>query len=89
MQIKKSAEQYWMESDQQEKIAELSFTEDKQTLTITHTFVEPDHREKGLGAKLIAALVDDARKNKQKIDPVCPYADAQFEQHSEYKDVLL
>ncbi|AIC96235.1 MULTISPECIES: GNAT family N-acetyltransferase [Shouchella] len=89
MEIQKSTNRYWMGKAASQPIAELTFTKEKEALTITHTFVDPEYREQGLGAKLVSSLVDDARTQKQKIDPVCPYAKKQFDQHPEYKDVLL
>ncbi|GAF21549.1 MULTISPECIES: GNAT family N-acetyltransferase [Shouchella] len=89
MEIQKSPQCYWIEKTASQPIAELTFTKEEEVLTITHTFVDPAYREQGLGAELVSSLVDDARTHKQRINPVCPYAKKQFEQHPEYKDVLL
>ncbi|WP_238652936.1 GNAT family N-acetyltransferase [Paenibacillus piscarius] len=71
-------------------LAEITYRTEENTgnLVIDHTFVSEDLRGQGAGEKLVRAVVDLAREQKVKIEPVCPYAAHQFEKHTEYKDVL-
>jgi hypothetical protein len=57
-------------------------------LTAYHTEVSPEAEGKGLAKKMLAAMVDHARKNGLKVIPLCPYVHAQFKRHPEdYADV--
>lgn len=45
-------------------------------------------RGRGAAARLMTAIVEDARANGYKLHPVCPYAVAHFRRHREQQDVL-
>ena len=50
-----------------------------------HTIVAPDMRGKGIAAKLVNALIDDARDKGFKIIPSCSYVAAQFVSDLEWR----
>ncbi|RWZ52305.1 N-acetyltransferase [Halobacillus fulvus] len=68
--------------------AEMLFETDQDLLVITSTKVKPDEREQGLGKELVDYAVNEARKNKMKIDPVCSFARDIINQTPEYQVVL-
>ncbi len=71
------------------QIAELDYDfEDKNTMVIFHTGVNPTHEGKGLGKLLLSKSVEYARDNNYKIVPVCTFAARVFEIEPKYKDVL-
>jgi len=43
---------------------------------------------KGLASLLLKRSVEYARENNYKINPLCPFAEVQFDEHKEYRDVL-
>ena len=57
-------------------------------LVIDHTEVPQTLRGRGIGDRLVARAVDDARQAGIKIFPLCPFAAAQFRKHEAYRDVL-
>ncbi|MDC7999374.1 GNAT family N-acetyltransferase [Gilvibacter sediminis] len=57
-------------------------------IIIDHTEVEEAHKQKGVGLKMLEALVTMARDKNQKILPLCPFANAMFKRHNEFADVL-
>jgi predicted GNAT family acetyltransferase len=57
------------------------------TLVLTHTFVPPALRGKGLAAILVRNALDFARKEGKKVAPQCSYAAAYLDQHPEYHDL--
>jgi len=57
-------------------------------IIIDHTEVSDEARGTGLGEKLVKAIVDYAEEHEQKIMPLCPFANAQFKKHPEWKSVL-
>lgn len=74
--------------DGEEQIAEMEISISGNDLTIYHTEVLPKAEGKGLAKKLLATMVDHARKNELKVIPLCPYVHAQFKRHpEEYADV--
>ncbi|GHD19960.1 GNAT family N-acetyltransferase [Tianweitania populi] len=68
--------------------AELTFREtgDGQII-IDHTGVPDAFRGQGMGAKLVAQAVEDARAAGKTIIPSCSFAAAQFKRHPEWADV--
>lgn len=60
--------------------------EDK--IIIDHTEVQKQFKGQGIGGKLMEFAVNDARANNYKIIPLCPFAKAEMNKHSEYLDVL-
>lgn len=43
---------------------------------------------RGLGSKLVGALVDKARKDGFRLQPVCGFARLQLQRHKDWQDVL-
>jgi predicted GNAT family acetyltransferase len=75
-----------LEGEEQLGEMEISISGDK--LRVYHTEVLPKAEGKGFAKKLLAAMVDHARKNALKVIPLCPYVHAQFKRHpDEYADV--
>ena len=69
-------------------VAELTFSRASPTLIIVdHTEVPAAFRGQGVGEKLVARAVADARAAGAKIFPLCPFTAAQFRKHPEYEDV--
>jgi predicted GNAT family acetyltransferase len=58
-------------------------------MIIEHTEVGDELRGQSVGAQLVAAAVDHARKHHIKILPLCPFASSVFKKKLEYKDVLF
>jgi predicted GNAT family acetyltransferase len=57
-------------------------------ILIDYSFVPPLARGRGVGARLVAHAVQDARGSATKITPVCGYVAAEFRRHGEWADVL-
>lgn len=43
---------------------------------------------RGLGTKMVGALVEKARKEEFRLQPVCGFARVQLQRHKEWQDVL-
>lgn len=50
----------------------------------THTLVPPAIGGRGVAAKLVEALVADAREQGFRVDPRCSYVEAMFRRHKEW-----
>lgn len=69
-------------------IGELTYRKNENNiLTIDHTEVKREMENQGIGSRLIKESVEFARKHNLKIDPLCPFAEVQFDQHKSYEDV--
>lgn len=65
--------------------AEMTFRKGENgTIIIDHTGVPPAFEGRGIAAILVQFAIDDARKQKFKITPVCSYVVAQFRRHPEW-----
>ena len=75
-------------NEEGEQLGEMEISISGNELTVYHTEVSPKAEGKGFAKKLLAAMVDHARKNALKVIPLCPYVLAQFRRHpEEYADV--
>jgi len=77
---------YWPPTG--ERLAELVYTRDGDTITIRHTEVDDSLRGMGIGRHLVDAAVAHARAEQLTIVPVCPYARSVFERDPTIRDVL-
>ena len=69
--------------------AEMTYSRASPTLIIIdHTAVPDALRGRGIGQALVRRAVEDARREKFRIMPLCPFAKAQFERHPDWADVL-
>lgn len=69
-------------------IAELTYYKrDDQIITIDHTEVKREMENQGIGSSLVRKTVEFAREHNLKIDPLCPFAEVQFDQNESYHDV--
>ncbi|NMN59528.1 hypothetical protein FHT36_003441 [Xanthobacter sp. SG618] len=57
-------------------------------LVVTHTGVPPAFEGQGIAARLVDALIADARSQGFRITPLCSYVAAQFRRHPEWRDFL-
>jgi predicted GNAT family acetyltransferase len=72
------------------KLAEIAYVmSDNHTMIIEHTEVDDSMRRKGIGKKLLAALVDYVREHKIQVVPLCPFANVTFQKTREWQDVLV
>lgn len=76
--------------DEKGIFAELTYTKKPgDILTIDHTEVRPELEGQGIATKLLDYSVNFAREHNYKIDPLCPFAEVQFDRNESYKDVRV
>lgn len=74
--------------DGEERLGEMVIGIKDMDLTVYHTEVFPPGEGKGIGKKLLEAMVDYARKNNMMVIALCPYVFAQFKRHpGQYADI--
>ena len=68
---------------------EVTFTRDgDEVLVINHTGVDPANRGQGVAEELVRHVVEKARNEGLKVEPVCSFAKKEFERKPEYREVL-
>lgn len=66
----------------------LTYVRHDHVLTTEHTLVPPEIGGRGIAAKLVEALIADARAQGWKIEPECSYVAAAFKRHPDWADLL-
>jgi predicted GNAT family acetyltransferase len=59
-----------------------------ETMVFTHTEVDPDAGEEGLGSRLVRAALDDVRSRGGSVVPLCPFVRGWIERHPDYADLV-
>ncbi len=59
----------------------------ERTRVAEHTLVPPEIAGQGIAAKLVEALIEDARAQGFRIVPACSYVAAAFARHPEWADL--
>ena len=57
-------------------------------IIVDHTEVPDIYRGQGVGAKLAAHAIEEARRGGWKIIPLCPFMKSQVERHLDWQDVI-
>ena len=57
-------------------------------MIMTHTFVPPELRGRGIAAKLVRSALEHARSERLKVVPACSYVDVYFKRHPEFRPLL-
>ena len=57
-------------------------------IRFTHTEVNPDAGENGLGSRLVRAALDDVRGRGLRVVPLCPFVRGWIERHPDYADLV-
>ena len=58
------------------------------TMVFTHTEVDPDAGQDGLGSRLVRAALDDVRSKGGSVVPLCPFVRGWIERHQDYADLV-
>ena len=69
--------------------AEITFSRVSETrIIVDHTGVPESMRGQGIGQKLAAHVVEDARSKGIAIIPLCPFFKAMAQRHEDWQDVV-
>ncbi|SDR67009.1 hypothetical protein SAMN04487764_0121 [Gillisia sp. Hel1_33_143] len=58
-------------------------------MALDHTETVEQRKGEGLATKLVKESVSYAKKNDLMIDPVCPFAEEEFDKNKEYQEVRV
>ena len=57
-------------------------------IVLTHTWIEPSHREMGVGTTLTRGALDDLRAKGRPITVYCSFVADFIKEHTEYADLI-
>ena len=70
------------------RLAVAAYQREAGRITFTHTVVPPQLEGRGIGSRLIMAALEQARTERLKVVPQCPFVRAYIERHAEEQDLL-
>ncbi|PHR92725.1 MAG: GNAT family N-acetyltransferase [Leeuwenhoekiella sp.] len=71
-----------------DKISELTYTiKSDNLIVVDHTETKMGYEHQGYASELLDYVVNWARENDIKIEPLCPFAEIKFDEKPEYADV--
>lgn len=79
--------EYHAKVEGSEVIGRLTYSQKGNVITADHTLVPPEIGGRGVAAKLVEALIADARKMDYRIVPQCSYIEAAFRRHPDWADL--
>ncbi|WP_042225072.1 GNAT family N-acetyltransferase [Oceanobacillus manasiensis] len=87
--IKKGTQSFYVGEDEKNPDAEIGYTfSEEGDIVIDHTVVSESLQGQGLAGKLVERVVEKARQEGKKINPLCSYAQKKLEETPNYHDVL-
>ena len=57
-------------------------------MIMTHTFVPPEQRGRGIAEKLVRVALEHARTERLRVVPACSYVDAFIKRHREFEPLV-
>jgi predicted GNAT family acetyltransferase len=85
VQHDESARKYFLLEDSDE--AQLLYVPAGEGIVeLTHTYVPPEMRGKGLGERLVRFALEDIRRRGERFIPTCPFVAKYVESHPEWRD---
>jgi uncharacterized protein len=70
-----------------DSVGRLTYARRGNVLVADHTLVPPEIGGRGVAAKLVEALVADARADGNRIVPQCSYVEVAFRRHPEWAEL--
>jgi predicted GNAT family acetyltransferase len=77
----------WWEGGQ--RVGSIAYRTEPGVRVLVHTEVEPRFEGRGVGARLVAAALDDLRARGLLLVPLCPFVAAYVRRHPEYADLVV
>jgi predicted GNAT family acetyltransferase len=69
-------------------VGHIRYRVEPDAIVLVHTEVSPSLEGQGMGARLVAAALDDVRAKGLRVVPQCPFVAAYIRRHPEYADLV-
>lgn len=70
------------------RLSVADYTMQNGEMIITHTFVPPELRGRGIAEKLVRAALEHAQKRQLRVVPACSYVDVFIQRHREFQSLV-
>lgn len=87
--VKHNAAENRFESDVDGRLSVADYQIRGTEMIMTHTFVPPELRGRGIAEKLVRVALEHARSERLKVVPACSYVDAFIKRHAEFRPLLM
>jgi predicted GNAT family acetyltransferase len=87
IQVKNNESEFRYEAAVEGGVAFAEYDLDGDVITFTHTEVPSEAEGQGVASTIVTFALDDARKRKLKVVPVCAYVVSYMKRHPEYDDL--
>ncbi len=77
------------ETEVEGRLAVADYERSEGKMIMTHTFVPPELRGRGIAEKLVRTALDYAKAERLRVVPACSYVAAFVERHAEYRTLTL
>ena len=57
-------------------------------VVMTHTEVDPERQEEGVGSELVRQALEDVRANGKKVKPLCGFVRSFIDEHDQYRGLV-
>jgi predicted GNAT family acetyltransferase len=71
-----------------EPVGFVSYRRRDERIVFLHTEVDPSVGGRGLGGRLAAAVLDDARRQGLSVVPLCPFIAGYIDKHPDYEELV-
>jgi predicted GNAT family acetyltransferase len=82
------AERHRFEWEEDGLMNRVDYLTDGAVMVLTHVEVDPGLRGRGVGSRLMGAVMEHVRANGLKVRPVCGFAAAYLQWHQEHADLV-
>ena len=71
-----------------DEVGHIDYRLEDDVVVMTHTEVDPDRQEQGVGSELVRQALEDVRSNGKKVKPVCAFVRSFIDEHDEYRGLV-
>lgn len=89
MEFKREDHRIWLEDENHNLLAEITFPQSGDHVCITHTFVDERLRGQNIASRLMEETMQVLRDKDQHFTAACSYALHWLSQHDEYDDLWI
>ena len=87
--VRHNAEERRFEADVSGEISVAEYEERGTEMIMTHTYVPPTLRGRGIAEKLVRVALEHARDERLRVVPACSYVAAFIRRHPEFQPLLM
>lgn len=87
--VRHNADEHRFEADVDGHLSVADYRLRGTEMIMTHTFVPPELRGRGIAEKLVRVALEHARSERLRVVPACSYVDAFIKRHPEYHPLVM